>query len=56
MGILAGPVQLNFKGLEKKLNCPPWQMLGADNQHFAMNMETILKLGFHGQADLASSI
>lgn len=49
-GILAGPVQLNFKGLEKKLNCPAWQVLGADNQHFAMNMDTLMKLGFAGIA------
>jgi len=49
-GILAGPVQLNFEGLEKKLQCPPWEVLGADNQHFAMNMETVLRLGFAGIA------
>jgi len=49
-GVLAGPVQLNFEGLEKELNCPAWQMLGADNQHFAMNMETLLRLGFAGIA------
>ena len=41
-GILAGPVQLNFEGLEKKLHRPPWEVLGADNQHFAMNMETLI--------------
>ena len=45
-GILAGPVQLNFEGLEKKWQRPPWELLGADNQHFAMNMETVLRLGF----------
>ena len=52
-GILAGPVQLNFVGLEEKLGSPPWEVLGADNQHFAMNMENLLELGFTGVAHQA---
>ena len=49
-GVLSGPVQLNFKGLEEKIGRPPWEVLGSDNQHFAMNMETALELGFAGIA------
>lgn len=49
-GILAGPTQMNYGALKKKLGHPVWQVLGADNQHFAINMEELLRLGFAGIA------
>lgn len=46
-GIIAGPTRPNYGGLESKL--PKEQIkFGWDNLHFAMNVETLLRLGFVG--------
>ena len=46
-GILAGPAFLDRTGLQEKLG-KDYIMLGSDNHHFAMNVETLLQLGFAG--------
>jgi pyruvate-formate lyase len=46
-GIIVGPIQADYRQLNDKL--PRDQIkFGSDNLHFAMNVETLLRLGFIG--------
>jgi formate C-acetyltransferase len=50
-GSLAGPPHLDWRGAQEALGAPP--STGADNLHFAMNVATLLRLGFAGIEETA---
>ena len=53
-GGLAGPAHMNRECVPERLRQGnTWNMMGDDNLHFAMNVETLLRLGFAGIARMA---
>lgn len=45
-GVLAGPIHLNRNAAAEQLG--HWPATGADNLHFALNLGTLMRLGFAG--------